>query len=68
MEITRYRDFELANESRFLPAACNLVHAMLARCNTGHKPDQKRLRRNIPIGCGSHDGKDVTQQQAKNRG
>lgn len=69
MEITCYRDFELANESRFLPAAAyNLVHTMLARSNTGHKPDEKRLRRNIPIGRGSHDGKDVTQQQAKNWG
>ncbi len=68
MEISCYRDPELAREPRFLPAAYNLVHTMLARCNTGRKPDEKRLRRNIPIGCGSHDGKDVTQQQAKNRG
>lgn len=31
MEITCYRDFELANESRFLPAAYNLAHTMLAQ-------------------------------------
>ncbi|TAJ77740.1 MAG: hypothetical protein EPO42_09300 [Gallionellaceae bacterium] len=36
MEITCYRDTELARESRFLPAATyNLAHTLLARNNAG---------------------------------
>jgi hypothetical protein len=65
MEISCYRDRELAREPRLLPAANNLVHTTLARCSTSHNADKKRLQRNIPFGCGSHDGKDVLSNKRK---